>query len=323
MYNICMYILQQIDFFTLRHYRYYRDFIFLDIRKYQSLLRKHAYNYFGWSDKGLSFLRWVSPTTVNVEIFAQYIFSRISRMALYARKYDVSERINQNATKRTNSYLCENLVARKCPLRHGARKFSCAKISTFTVCTSMLYRGDGDRDFFVRPQCPLEKRYPAGTSWTTHTLWPLPLHLQRPPASDPGYWHCSSELPTHWRRSINTPRVHTTLHPWPTPPASSRRHLAAKEEVEAAAAAAAAVFHSIVHVEAEAAEADIRRNHMHGYRHTCMCVCVYLSMYVVKRVYRTYYRSCLWAAFYNWVYLNLLQQSRLSHTCKIFQAGSK
>ena len=34
--------------------------------------------------------------TVNVEIFAQYIFSRISRMVSYARKkYDVSENLNQ------------------------------------------------------------------------------------------------------------------------------------------------------------------------------------------------------------------------------------
>ena len=34
--------------------------------------------------------------TVNVEIFAQYIFSRISRMALHARKYDVSEKNKSN-----------------------------------------------------------------------------------------------------------------------------------------------------------------------------------------------------------------------------------
>ena len=32
--------------------------------------------------------------TVNVEIFAQYIFSRISRMVSDARKYDVRENIN-------------------------------------------------------------------------------------------------------------------------------------------------------------------------------------------------------------------------------------
>ena len=31
--------------------------------------------------------------TVNVEIFVQYIFSRISRRALDARKYDVSEKL--------------------------------------------------------------------------------------------------------------------------------------------------------------------------------------------------------------------------------------
>ena len=31
--------------------------------------------------------------TVNVEMFAQYIFSRISRRVLGAQKYDVSEKI--------------------------------------------------------------------------------------------------------------------------------------------------------------------------------------------------------------------------------------
>ena len=76
--------------------------------------------------------------TVNVDIFAQYIFSRISRMALCAQKYDVSEKINQNGTKRTNSYLRANFVVQKCPLRLDARKFSCAKISTFTVICEMF-----------------------------------------------------------------------------------------------------------------------------------------------------------------------------------------
>ena len=32
--------------------------------------------------------------TVNIEIFAQYIFSRISHMVSDARKYDVRENIN-------------------------------------------------------------------------------------------------------------------------------------------------------------------------------------------------------------------------------------
>ena len=54
-------------------------------------------------------------------------------MALCARIYDVSEKINQTRTKRTNTYLREVLGARKCLLRLDARKFSCAKISTFTV----------------------------------------------------------------------------------------------------------------------------------------------------------------------------------------------
>ena len=32
-------------------------------------------------------------STVNVEMFAQYIFSRISRSVLGAQKYDVSEKL--------------------------------------------------------------------------------------------------------------------------------------------------------------------------------------------------------------------------------------
>ena len=71
--------------------------------------------------------------TVNVEIFAQCIFSRISRTALDARKYDVSEKINQNSTNRTYCLLRKKLVTQKRLLRLDARKFSCAKISTFTV----------------------------------------------------------------------------------------------------------------------------------------------------------------------------------------------
>ena len=74
------------------------------------------------------------PTAVNVDIFAQYIFSPILDMALCVWKFDVSEKINQNSTKRIKGYLREILVARKCLLRLDARKFRCTKISMFTVC---------------------------------------------------------------------------------------------------------------------------------------------------------------------------------------------
>ena len=47
-------------------------------------------------------------TTVNVEISAQYIFSRISRRALDARKFDVSENYNHNKTNRNNQYMVES-----------------------------------------------------------------------------------------------------------------------------------------------------------------------------------------------------------------------
>ena len=71
--------------------------------------------------------------TINVEIFAQYIFSRISRSALDARKYDVSEKMKHYRSNRINYKMRENLSTRKCHQGLDARKFSCAKISTLTV----------------------------------------------------------------------------------------------------------------------------------------------------------------------------------------------
>ena len=75
-------------------------------------------------------------TTVNVEIFAQYIFSRISRRASDARKFDVSENHYHKRTNRNKQHMRENLTARICLIGLDARRFSCAKISTFTVCTA-------------------------------------------------------------------------------------------------------------------------------------------------------------------------------------------
>ena len=71
--------------------------------------------------------------TVNVEIYAQYIFSRISRMVPYARKYDVSENLNHYRLDGIRYKIRENMSTRKGHIRLDARKFSCAKISTFTV----------------------------------------------------------------------------------------------------------------------------------------------------------------------------------------------
>ena len=45
---------------------------------------------------------------VNVEIFAQYIFSRISHRAVDARKFDVSENYYHNRTDRINWHVHEN-----------------------------------------------------------------------------------------------------------------------------------------------------------------------------------------------------------------------
>ena len=46
--------------------------------------------------------------TVNVEIFAQYIFSRISRRAVDERKFDVSVNYYHSRTDRINWHVREN-----------------------------------------------------------------------------------------------------------------------------------------------------------------------------------------------------------------------
>ena len=71
---------------------------------------------------------------MNVDISAQYIFSRISRRALDALKCDMSENYYHNRTNIMNWYVRETLAARICLLMLDARQFSCAKICTFTVC---------------------------------------------------------------------------------------------------------------------------------------------------------------------------------------------
>ena len=72
--------------------------------------------------------------TVNVDIFTLYIFLRILRSALDARKYDVSEKMKHYRSNRINYKMRENLSTRKCHQGLDAQKFSCVKISTFTVC---------------------------------------------------------------------------------------------------------------------------------------------------------------------------------------------
>ena len=54
-------------------------------------------------------------------------------MALDARKFDVSENYNHNRTNRTKQHMRENLTGRIFLIGLDARKFSCVKISTFTV----------------------------------------------------------------------------------------------------------------------------------------------------------------------------------------------
>ena len=75
--------------------------------------------------------------TVNVEIFGQYIFSRISRMVSDARKYDMSENLNHYRLNGIRYKIRQNMSTRKCHKGLDARKFSSAKISTFTVFGSI------------------------------------------------------------------------------------------------------------------------------------------------------------------------------------------
>ena len=68
-----------------------------------------------------------------------HIFAHFAR-ASDARKFDVSENYNHNRTNRNKQHMRENLTARICLIGLDARKFSCAKISTFTVVVCCAQR---------------------------------------------------------------------------------------------------------------------------------------------------------------------------------------
>ena len=72
-------------------------------------------------------------STVNVDVFAQYIFSHISRRVLHGWKFDVSKNYNNNRINIINWYVCKNIITPISIRELDARKFSSAKISTFTV----------------------------------------------------------------------------------------------------------------------------------------------------------------------------------------------
>ena len=59
-------------------------------------------------------------------------------MVSYARKYDVSENLNHYRLEGIRYKMCENMSARKGHIGLGARKFSCTKISTFTVLLFLM-----------------------------------------------------------------------------------------------------------------------------------------------------------------------------------------
>ena len=67
------------------------------------------YSYLCFCNPMLTRGKYCIRNTVNVEIFAQYIFSRISRRVLGALKYDVSEKINRYGASRNNCYMREDL----------------------------------------------------------------------------------------------------------------------------------------------------------------------------------------------------------------------
>ena len=103
--------------------------------------------------------------TVNVEIFAQCIFSRISHMVSYARKYDVSENSNHYRLDGIRYKIRENMSTRKGHIGLDARKFSCAKISTFTVIYIYI--------FFRQASCT--RKLPLVPNFATkiYCLWHL------------------------------------------------------------------------------------------------------------------------------------------------------
>ena len=68
--------------------------------------------------------------TVNVEIFAQNICSRISRSALDARKYDVSEKMKHYRSNRINYEMRENVTKGFMRENLAARKYLCLQYST-------------------------------------------------------------------------------------------------------------------------------------------------------------------------------------------------
>ena len=65
----------------------------------------------------------------------------ISRRALDARKFDVRENYYHNRRNRIYWYVREKLAAGICLLVIDARKFSCAKICTFTVYSTCSHWG--------------------------------------------------------------------------------------------------------------------------------------------------------------------------------------
>ena len=77
-------------------------------------------------------------------MFAQYILSRISRMVSYARKYDVSENLNHYRFDGIRYKIRKNLSTRKGHIGLDVRKFSCAKISTFTILLSESFQTPRD-----------------------------------------------------------------------------------------------------------------------------------------------------------------------------------
>ena len=55
----------------------------------------------------------INTSTVKVEIFAQYKFSRISRMVSYARNYDVSDNLNHYRLDGIRYKMRNNMSTRK------------------------------------------------------------------------------------------------------------------------------------------------------------------------------------------------------------------
>ena len=79
-------------------------------------------------------------------------------MVSNARKYDVSENLNHYRLDGIRHEMRENMSTRKGHIGLDARKFSCAKISTFTVVLVFRSKAVCTQNWLPMAYCQYERR---------------------------------------------------------------------------------------------------------------------------------------------------------------------